>query len=95
MKKSESQLQAALAESLQANLTGLSEKHAKKLQKTVANAAKKIARKFAKLRAKEHKAGKATPAATAPPVLRKAAARRPSKQAPRLATHKKAGAVSR
>ena len=90
MKKSESQLQAALAESLQANLTGLSEKHAKKLQKTVASAAKKITRKFAKLLAKEHKAGKVP---TIPSVLRKAA-RRASKPAPRLATHKKARAAA-
>ncbi|GAB3639135.1 hypothetical protein GCM10027422_47260 [Hymenobacter arcticus] len=94
MKKSESQLQAALAESLQASLTGINEKHAKKLQKIVANAAKKIARKFAKLLAKEHKAGKATAAHTVAPALRKAA-RRVGKHAPRLSTHKKVGAVSR
>jgi ribosomal protein S17E len=60
MKKSEHQLQVALAESIQANLNGLSEKHAKKLQKTVASAARRVAKKFAKLLAKEPKHGKQT-----------------------------------
>jgi hypothetical protein len=89
MKKSESQLQAALAESLQASLSGLSEKHAKKLQKTVARTTRKLAHKFAKLVAKERKAGKTT----VPPVLRKAA-RRVGKRAHRPATPKKALATA-
>jgi DNA polymerase/3'-5' exonuclease PolX len=87
MKKSEAQLQKALAESLHTKLTGLSDKSAKKLRKTVANAAKKIARKFTKLLAKEHKAGQVAASVLVPP---KAAARRADKPVPRLATHKKA-----
>ena len=94
MKKLESQLQATLAESLQANLHDLSGKHAKKLQKTVASAAKKIARKFAKLLAKERKAGKAAATKAVPPGLRKAAARRVGQHAPRLATHKKVSSAA-
>lgn len=94
MKKLESQLQATLAESLQANLQALSDKHAKKLQKTVASATKEIARKFAKLLAKERKAGKAAAIKAVPPGLRKTAARRVGQHAPRLATHKKVGSAA-
>ena len=94
MKKSDSHLQAALVKSLQADLTGLSEKHAKKLQKTVASAAKKIARKFAKLLAKQRKADKTTVAKAVPPVLRKAATRRVVKQTPKPATRPKARAAA-
>jgi len=94
MKKSESHLRTVLVESLQANLSGLNEHHAKKLQKTVARAAKKIARKFAKLMAKQTKADKTSAAKTVPPVLRKAAARGVGKHAPKPATRPKARAAS-
>lgn len=63
MKNAEHQLRTALTESLQLNLNGLNEKHSKKLQKTVARAAKQLARKFAKLTAKELKGHKKTAAA--------------------------------
>lgn len=94
MKKSQSQLQATLTESLRANLSGLSEKHGKKLQKTVASAAKKIARKFTKLLTKERRAGKAVAEKTAPPSLRRATARRVAKPATRSAKPKKASAAA-
>ena len=58
MKNAERQLQATLTESLQLNLNGLNEKHTKKLQKTVARVVKQLARKFAKLTAKELKGHK-------------------------------------
>ena len=91
MKKTESNLQNALSENLQANLPGLSEKRAKKLQKTVDKATKKIARKFTKLLARQHKADETTVASTAPPVLREAAARRVGrKPTPQPATRPKA-----
>ncbi len=94
MKKSESHLRTALVKSLQADLTGLSKKHAKKLRKTVARAAKKIARKFTKLLAKQPKADKTTLAKAVPPVLRKAAARGVGKHAPKPATRPKARATA-
>lgn len=83
MKNAERQLQTALTESLQLNLSGLNEKHTKKLQKTVARAVKQLARKFAKLTAKELKGHKkAAPAThTLPkPVIRatRTAAKRPA-----------------
>ncbi|MDQ2768916.1 MAG: hypothetical protein M3Y54_00240 [Bacteroidota bacterium] len=91
MKNTESNLQTALSENLLANLPGLSEKRAKKLQKTVARATKKIARKFAKLLAKQHKGDKPTALSTVPPVPRKAATRRVgSKAAPQPITRPKA-----
>lgn len=58
MKNTEHQLRASLTESLQLNLNGLNEKHTKKLRKTVARAAKQLARKYAKLTAKELKSTK-------------------------------------
>ena len=68
MKNTEHQLRTALANNLQANLSGLNPKHTKKLQKTVARAVKKLARQFAKLTAKELKDHrKAAPAAHALP----------------------------
>ena len=82
-------MQAALAESLQTNLHDLSEKHTKKLQKTVVSTTKKITSKFAKLLDREYKAGKAAVVKPVPPELRKVQARRVGKQAPRLAAHKK------
>lgn len=61
------QLQATLAECLLANLSGLNDKHAKKLQKTIARATKKLVWKYAKLAAREHKGHqKAQPVAPAP-----------------------------
>ena len=68
MKNAERQLQAALTESLLLNLSGLNEQHTKKLHKTVARAVKQLARKFAKLTAKELKGHKkAAPAIHALP----------------------------
>lgn len=55
MNKSHHHLQATLAECLLAKLSGLNDKHAKKLQKTIARATKKLVQKYAKLAAKEHK----------------------------------------
>lgn len=67
MSNSHHQLQATLAECLQAKLSGLNEKHARKLQKTIVKAAKKLVRKYARLEAKEQKGGKkASPVATSP-----------------------------
>ena len=73
MKNAEHQLRAALTESLHLNLSGLNEQHTKKLEKTVARAVKQLARKFAKLTAKELKGHqKAAPSARAlpKPVIR-------------------------
>jgi hypothetical protein len=58
MRNPKHQLSTDLAESLQANLGGLNEKHAKKLQKTVAKAALKVASKFEQLQDKERRAAK-------------------------------------
>ncbi|WBA44155.1 hypothetical protein [Hymenobacter canadensis] len=67
MTKSQQQLQVTLAECLQVNLGGLNTRHAKKLQKTIANASKKLARKYARFEAKEQKgAKKAKPLAALP-----------------------------
>jgi hypothetical protein len=82
MKNATKQLRTALAESLQLNLSGLNEKHTKKLQKTVARAAKQLARKFAKFTAKELKSHKKAASAThalPKPVIRatRTAAKRP------------------
>jgi hypothetical protein len=82
MNKPQHQLQAALAESIQANLSGLSEKHAKKLQKTVAKAAKKLTEKYAKLLAKERQGSKKADLVTAQVALKKAALR-VTKEAPK------------
>ncbi|WP_210521177.1 hypothetical protein [Hymenobacter terricola] len=83
MKNAEKQLRDALAESLQLNLGGLNEKHTKKLQKAVARTAKQLARKFAKLTAKElksHKKPAWAPHALPKPVIRatRTAAKRPA-----------------
>ena len=75
MKNSEHQLQLALADCLHPNLSGLNEKHAKKLQKTISKAVDKLARQFTKLQAKEHRHGK--------PAAPKPAAVAPKKAAPR------------
>ena len=84
MKNAEHQLRAALTESVQPNLTGLNEKHTKKLQKTVTRAVKQLARKYLKLAAKESKGNqKATPVTKAlavpKPAIRttRTAAKRP------------------
>jgi|GEM_PF-1963584 len=94
MKKSGSQMQAALADSLQTNLHDLSEKYAKKLQKTVVSAAKKITSKLARLLDREHKAGKAAVVEPVSPELRKAPARRVGKQVPRLTAYKKVSSAA-
>ncbi|AMR25567.1 hypothetical protein A0257_23040 (plasmid) [Hymenobacter psoromatis] len=86
MKKSEAHLRTILIENLQANLLGLNEQHRKKLHKTVARAAKKIAKTFTKLLAKQPKADKVTTPSTVPPGLRKAPARGVGKHAPKPAT---------
>ena len=83
MKNAERQLQTALTESLQLNLSGLNEKHTKKLQKTVARAVKQLVRKFAKFTAKElkgHKKEALTTHALPKPVIRatRTAAKRPA-----------------
>lgn len=83
MKNVEHQLRTALTESLQLNLSGLNEQHTKKLQKTVARAVKQLARKFAKLTAKELKDHRKTAplSLTLPkPVIRttRTAAKRPA-----------------
>ena len=83
MKNAERQLRTALTESLQNNLSGLNKKHAKKLQKTVARAVKQLARKFAKLTAKElkdnHKSAPATHALPKPAIrTTRTAAKRPA-----------------
>lgn len=83
MKNAEQHLRTALTESLQLNLSGLNQKHTKKLQKTVARTVKQLARKFAKLTAKELKhTKKATPVSHAlpKPAIRttRTAAKRPS-----------------
>ena len=88
MKNAERELRASLTESLQISLTGLNAKHTKKLQKTVARAVKMLARKFARLTAKEVKGHKkAAPVSKAhalpQPAIRttRTAAKRPVKAA--------------
>ena len=83
MKNAEKQLRIALAESLQLNLSGLNERHTKKLQKAVARTAKQLARKFARLTAKElkgHKKPVSITHALPKPVIRatRTAAKRPA-----------------
>lgn len=83
MKNATKQLRTALTESLQLNLSGLNEKHTKKLQKTVARTVKQLARKFAKLTTKELKGSKKTAPishALPKPVIRttRTAAKRPA-----------------
>ena len=88
MKNAEHQLRTALTESLQNNLSGLNKKHTKKLQKTVTRAVKQLARKFAKLTAKELKDNQKTAPATH--VLPKPAIRTTRTAAKRPATAKAA-----
>lgn len=68
MKNAEHDLRASLTDSLQHSLTGLNEKHTKKLRKTVDRAVKVLARKFAKLTAKELKGNKKAVPKAAPVV---------------------------
>ncbi|MDB5267788.1 MAG: hypothetical protein JWP58_828 [Hymenobacter sp.] len=81
MKNPAHPLKTALTDCLQANLGGLNETHTRKLQKMVAKAAGKLAKKFAKLQGKEQKAAKE--AAAVAPTRRKAAPRT-SKRVPLL-----------
>ena len=80
MKNAERHLRAALTESLQSSLAGLNEKHTKKLQKTVARAVKQLARKYAKLAAKELKGHKKAAPVKEAPALPKPATRTAAKR---------------
>lgn len=73
MKNAEQQLATTLAENLHASIGGLNEKHTKKLLKKVAEAARMLARKHAKLLAKEQR--KAHPAARQQPVVSRKSAK--------------------
>ena len=77
MKNAERLLRTTLTESLQLSLTGLNEKHTKKLRKTVARAVNQLARRFSKLTAKEQRNNKNSVSATAlpKPAIRTAAKR--------------------
>jgi ribosomal protein S17E len=75
MNKSQHQLQSALADSMQVNLSGLSEKRAKKLHKTIAKAARKIAEKYARLLGKERQGNKKAALVTTQVALDKATLR--------------------
>ena len=88
------QLQVAIVECLQNKLSGLNEKHAKKLQKTIVNAAKKLVRKYAKLEAREQKGKKKAQPAAAQPAPKKALVGA-AKAAPQPATAKRPGPVAR
>jgi hypothetical protein len=85
MKKPQHQLHVALAESIEANLNGLNEKHAKKLQKRISKAAKKLTDTYAKLLSKERQGHKQAALVTTPVALAKAAlrvAKQTAKRAP-------------
>jgi DNA topoisomerase VI subunit B len=56
MKIAESILEQELAGSLEANLSGLTEKHARQMHKKVDGTVKKLAKNFARLLAKEQRA---------------------------------------
>jgi hypothetical protein len=75
MKKPQHQLHVALTESIEANLNGLNEKHAKKLQKRISKAAKKLTDTYAKLLGKERQGHKQAALVTTPVALAKAALR--------------------
>jgi hypothetical protein len=55
MKITESILEQELAGSLEDNLSGLTEKHARQMHKKVAGSVKKLAKNFARLLAKEQR----------------------------------------
>ena len=88
MNKSHHQLLETLTECLQAKLSGLSEKHTKKMQKPIANAAKKLVRKYAKLEAKARKGNKKAKPLAALPTAKKAVLRA-VKAVPQPATAKR------
>ncbi len=94
MNKSHHHLQATIAECLQDKLGGLHKKYAKKLQKTIASAAKKLVRKYARLEAKEQEGHKkAKPVATQPAPEK--VVLRATKATPPSATAKRPGPVAR
>ena len=94
MNNSNHQLQVTLADCLQAQLSGLNEKHTEKLQKTINNAAKKLVRKYARLEAKEQKGHKKANPVASLPIASKAVLRA-ANAAPKPATATRPGLVAR
>ena len=87
-------MQAALAEYLLTELSGPSEKHTKKLQRTIAKATTHLVRKHARLEAKGCESGeKVEPVAALPTPIK--AVLRAAKAAPQPVIAKQPGATTR